>query len=1526
MSESPKTMKEYVEFKVQQIKNDYINNYERVISDYEKEVRERKSYHGRELLELLQNADDEMEGEKEPRARIEFDGERLIVSNNGRPFSKKGLSSLMLSNLSPKREKKNVIGNKGTGFRSILSWATEIEIDSGDLHVKFSPKHSANMLKELYPNGYPEKMTAPTLAFPEWKKTISTSGFTTTIVIKVKNDERVRTDITKQIHKLNGELLLFLNNLIELEVVSNKYNFTFRKEKEKDNVYLHSVDSNGIHEISKWLLYRSDDNVFNNKTYSVVLAYNLDGKMPENNVLHAYFPTKIEFPFPVILHADFDIDGSRNHLNENDENSAIFARAARMMVDLALKLFGDKVSYKPLEFLIPRRDLSTDLTDYGFDISLDEAIKDSCVFPTVNNEYVRYSDELKFYTSEFPKYVYGDGFADLLQYCDSESVVEYLLELINNQYDWNDDYGLFVEAVNNWISLLPENEESLISIVHCLSSMLEDDDIKYFFASYRLNNEEQFNLFFDINYNSLSIFEQKFITGKNTDIKDLPSFIKTKTLHPVMEQAILQSEPILRKLDTFNIFEYTFKDIVESANSVINDVDDNETKRQYCIELLQWIYVYSEHMKKEENVSIYLPNRNNEFLLSSKMFMGEEYGNKVGEIIIQYIEPGNFVFDIRDVLGIDRKESVLLLEHLGVSKFPRIRTNYVSCSVRYGTMNKEYARKIIDSLEYPVAHKEGRFNSPKEFFAQIKDLNVYVEQIYDLEVILSNAKTKDILAWIKADTRLRAILYNQFDLKTKVLNVRWDEMNKDRQINGSIVSYIWWLFQSVPWIEVDGKRYRIRDCLLANNSSVDLTPHLVFPNVGEYVSELSGKIKNHKNEYSTILLKLGMKKDFSDLDVHKIYEVLLAISDISDSQMVAKRFYESILEDRNTRERLLAEIEDKSVKEYSDFLKKGKVMCRNGAYSNLRDSCYMVRRDVCESILETINVMDVSGRIGFGDITKLFGVKELKIQGLKMDDYIVHPSSSDFTKDFNRYKALAFTYRVNSKDDAKSQARLFSGLKITLCSKIELLYKGNKYSLNEGEFYNSGNNQFYLCYPPYSKNNRDTKLGIGVANIICSHLNVYEIKAELRELFSAGTNDDRLTILHDSFDDDTILKARKMINSDEDLRDDFIEIIDQLSDVDISSCTQMIDEIDFDDITSIYNSSKIIKLFKKINIDVDEFNSKVEYELDLIPYFKKQIENLIPQYRDYYENSCFNKLKDSTIESKSELQKMFLDYEYLCSDIKIRNSVNFDPNKEIINQLSINERITLLDLKTLYVENKKKFLSFIDDVTYVNDFLSIPANASLVYYQENDVLKKRYSEYLLHSKDKEAQDKETSNTSTKKAVLVDIASVSFNPSHSNLNAQNRKSSPKKTGFKDRSQNTTKNGRDGEKIVFDMLFADPLKKYVRWSSENGQITDENPEGSSAEGYDMEYTNELGTRCYVEVKSTTDSIEKGVSFFLTNNEYKFAMNHSSSYYVYYVSEVNSDTPKITILSDLFIDEDKNVNRYRFDVENYYIERLI
>jgi hypothetical protein len=113
----------------------YRDNFDRFIADYNRELELTKEYNGRQLLELLQNADDAGTNE----VLIEWDKEKkkLTISNNGEPFETGGIKSLMLANLSTKT-KVIYIGNKGLGFRSILNWAEQINISSNGCMITFS--------------------------------------------------------------------------------------------------------------------------------------------------------------------------------------------------------------------------------------------------------------------------------------------------------------------------------------------------------------------------------------------------------------------------------------------------------------------------------------------------------------------------------------------------------------------------------------------------------------------------------------------------------------------------------------------------------------------------------------------------------------------------------------------------------------------------------------------------------------------------------------------------------------------------------------------------------------------------------------------------------------------------------------------------------------------------------------------------------------------------------------------------------------------------------------------------------------------------------------------------------------------------------------------------------------------------------------------------------------------------------------------------------------------------------------------
>ena len=135
-------MQEWVKLELGKVEQSYVTQILNMTGAYRREIDRSKGYHGRQLLELLQNADDEAENTENPSVLIKLEQDRLIIANNGTPFSKEGILSLMYSDNSPKIKRQKKIGYKGLGFRSILNWSQSIGIKSGPFSIEFSKENA----------------------------------------------------------------------------------------------------------------------------------------------------------------------------------------------------------------------------------------------------------------------------------------------------------------------------------------------------------------------------------------------------------------------------------------------------------------------------------------------------------------------------------------------------------------------------------------------------------------------------------------------------------------------------------------------------------------------------------------------------------------------------------------------------------------------------------------------------------------------------------------------------------------------------------------------------------------------------------------------------------------------------------------------------------------------------------------------------------------------------------------------------------------------------------------------------------------------------------------------------------------------------------------------------------------------------------------------------------------------------------------------------------------------------------------
>src|SRR5688572_22996657 len=92
---------------VQRLADQQLDNYRRqhreLISHYNREYAALEGYRGRQILELLQNADDAGDGARGGnKVLFRLTDRHLIAANTGTPFSEDGIHSLVISDCSPK--------------------------------------------------------------------------------------------------------------------------------------------------------------------------------------------------------------------------------------------------------------------------------------------------------------------------------------------------------------------------------------------------------------------------------------------------------------------------------------------------------------------------------------------------------------------------------------------------------------------------------------------------------------------------------------------------------------------------------------------------------------------------------------------------------------------------------------------------------------------------------------------------------------------------------------------------------------------------------------------------------------------------------------------------------------------------------------------------------------------------------------------------------------------------------------------------------------------------------------------------------------------------------------------------------------------------------------------------------------------------------------------------------------------------------------------------------------------------------
>lgn len=1296
----------WIKEELKKVEQSYTTQVLNMIGAYNREIERTKEYHGRQLLELLQNADDEAEKTEDPSMLIRLENDRLVVANNGMPFSRQGVLSLMYSDTSPKIKRQKKIGYKGLGFRAVLNWSESIWIKSGALSLEFSKKNAIAYLKELIRRNPPlkegideastEKYPIATLSVPTWKETdsLGTSEYDTYIVINFSSEE-IRKDIQRQIKGLGMEVALFLNNLRKIKLESPEREETIlrlppkERRKEYEEVQLLDKESKII-KSREWRIFSKSGKLPENlrraewtKQYEYDLRLAVSKKRDDNiNRLFSYFKTEVKFPFPAIIHGTFDLNGNRDHLNDNPINKFLLDQLADLMIETALKLTqeSDQVNWDAVKLLAKGEGEFDDKVErMEFYTKLLSSMKNRKLIPVLSNKYMSPKKVPIFYDVPFAEIlkIAPKEFQDLALYTDDKDIQSLIEKLEIKKYKAE----VFVNKINRISKLLSLAERAELILMSaknhegCFSAKPP---------------EEMPNLFTDEGGEIITSKTQTLLPPERSKFK-LPENIRIVFVSSALSK-LLKSKAeaktgtaLAEKLVCFNVQEYRFDTVIRGVVTGTNELVKRNPakKREYIkgmVTSLFQIFKDDPSNKFPEYVSVPLFTQSEELRNARELYFGQEYSvGKIMDALYSGIDETVFLAK-REDFGLeveDENKAVEFLKWVGVEEFPRIKQK----ALEKDAYDREYEDYVLRNLKYSYRTNRGdTYDSYEELKADKNNVKITIGDIAELDDILGKSSFEYILAWLHLDPNLQTILKGGHELAGSSFDIQfykdWYERNLRPEETSS---YILWKLRKAEWVPTrSGKQVKPEKCCLSKTLA-DMSPLIEAPayNIKDEIFRVYN-IKEEDIKY--ILWKMGASRDFASRPDEAIYASLADLELVDPEGKKARTIYRQII-DNKPREwaRNVANSEARK-----HFVENGKLLAKSGGelhYFLVKDVYYVDNITFCREIMDKFPIVQIDRRSGKEQVREIFGAKPLEDISFSLNSPPeIHPINVQFVEAFENFKPYILVFRLQ-KPNVSTERNQLKRLKIVLCNKISATYKydGIEHTLQINPYEHitaRDENTAYLLMDP-NKQYRDvgdlktdTSFCDSIAEIVTGILKVEENRKDYRELFSKDKQQRDLIIQKD-LDDPNLEKlkqASQLFRSLPDLELEFWQAVIHANGSDkllaeYASGKRIIgplarelnlkeeflapiyDGIYYEKYSRPSNLLYFRQLFEALKISVEEFNRHSTEPIDFIDYLKSEITNKKYKFLKKFGSYLFRLLKDKPLEIKETFADLLKAYE-----------------------------------------------------------------------------------------------------------------------------------------------------------------------------------------------------------------------------------------------------------------------------------------
>lgn len=1032
-----------------------------VAAHFNREQSALDSYRGRQLLELLQNADDACEnydGEKILLFRLTK--EYLIVANTGHAFTRQGIESLVISDNSPKQLKRTrYIGNKGLGFRSVLSWSHTPIVASGDFLIAFSASYARNSVKRLSTElpGLQSLLDdwaeagrdcpAATMRFPYVPDVESVhvhaaldviqEGYNTVILLPLPDSPKqkeIYDEINTQLRNISGEIAIFCYHLEKLIVQSEgerSWELIREQHHEKQTLVIQDGTDHQL-----WTVYRREyhlpEELLNHELrrtpeFEVAVAVPEDTSGRRDHKLCVYFPTNEVLPMALLCHASLDTDDSRNRLVKHDANIYVLTTLARFIVEIAQAETTIARPYHGLGLLAGIEHCDPELSEMELRDTAIEAARQSNLFYRLDGTFTSAD---KVYCPPNPIWfdiATAEHFPEILRSPEDANTRSFLDSI---KIPWYEDQ---------------EVSQRLEKYIGTLTPTIAGSHVGKLIFHKQIPRRPLPSLLIGEAGSMLPATMSAFLPAESETVQ-LPewvrdfSFMDRRFVDAVRTELAIPSVRDLR--NQFTSLGYRVEEF--QLETVARQLVDEATQRGTAVpesmsslhtDVLRFIY---EMAKRQGDIDspirtpLNVLTTHGALLRATECYLGPGYPN--GQLFFDlYRNLGKDEFIAApNVLGlagdINSIESFLI--RIGVARSPRIKK--ISTGEIKGAYRRSYINSVIERLAFPNRLFGREISTADDFKRDFRDFVIEGISFPDrFDQVLELADPVFIIKYLATEG---GSLFSELDTGAVFHAKTGNERKAWPYSNVPVASLTLYLLRSSSWLPCEGgQRKRPNQIILSKTGGKALRG--TFFNYDIDLNHPSLKALGGRSSVESIFLRLGATYSLESLKPDDLYSMLLNLPSSDPEGQIAPSIYRTLIEQGGIDTD--SYLRDTFFREGQMWGKRG----NNDSYYPVKELSYLSQAVIPKAVLKEIPLVDIDPRRSASEIKRIFNVSSLKREDVsirlhhEVTEY--HPWSAEAWRHLKRALPFLYAFRLSkTADETGKERRLFKKTSFNVCSRL----------------------------------------------------------------------------------------------------------------------------------------------------------------------------------------------------------------------------------------------------------------------------------------------------------------------------------------------------------------------------------------------------------------------------------------------------------------------------------------------------------